>query len=84
MPLRAFPEAAASFAYLGFAGRSRVMGAPRGLSRSKAAFESFRDTSSCEIGRNPSLKSDRDRGRRPTTLQGEVAGPDQMAAPRGR
>ncbi len=32
-----------------------------------------------EIVRNPSLKSDRDRGRHPTTLQGEVAVADQMA-----
>jgi len=32
-----------------------------------------------EIVRNPSLKSDRDRRRRVTALQGEIAGADQMA-----
>ncbi len=33
------------FAYLGFAGRSRVMGAPRGLSRSKPANDTCTLTS---------------------------------------
>ncbi len=34
---------------------------------------------SCDVVRNPSFKSDRDRRRRLTALQGEVAGADQMA-----
>ena len=34
---------------------------------------------SCDVVRNPSLKSDRDRRRLLTALQGEVAGADQMA-----
>jgi hypothetical protein len=34
---------------------------------------------SCDIVRNPRLKSDRDRSRRRPALQGEVAGADQMA-----